>query len=279
MEPRNPLAAVTASVRADEAAVVTTRSEDDLDAIVRPNVQAVVLDPTALPPWVGAVADAVRARKLQLERVVLGDATAHEVRAWADRALAEVALAPEVRLALREDVGALVDRVANLTGASRFMVRVHTDAPNRRCGFHVDTVVPQAAPIGILRVYNGPGTEYVEPDNVTSTRDFYRHLARRERLEAEIRRAEQDDDRARHDAAMREIVEIDDNPGFLRRPDEIAVVPAGSLVVFKHLPVHLHWSNHPRGLAWIHRSPMVGGRRLVVNVSPREARPRPRAAR
>jgi hypothetical protein len=68
-----------------------------------------------------------------------------------------------------------------------------------------------------------------------------------------------------------EIMRLDREIDFLKRPCETLVAPAGSIVAFKHLDLSLHWSDHPKGLAWIHCSPMEGEPRLVVNITPARA--------
>jgi hypothetical protein len=122
----------------------------------------------------------------------------------------------------------------------------------------------------LLQVFNGRGTEYVHPDNVTSMRDFYRYLSERERLSKEMEKAWMQSQWARHDEILERITTLDERPYFLLQPDDIRTVPTGAIVAFKHVDARLHWSNHAKGLAWIHRSPMEGTIRLVVNVTARE---------
>jgi hypothetical protein len=250
----------------EEATVLVTGREADLEQ-VGGHVQAVVFVPPSSPAWLADVAHAVESGRLRFERTVLASATESEIEAWFERSVPRHALAPAVRRALKEDVLSLVRRAAATFRASRFMLRAHTDAPNRRCGFHVDTVPTGAPTVGYLRVYNGTGTEYVESRNVTSMRDFYRELSRRERL---VRQWTHDSS----EGTLAEIGELDERPAFLRDADGIFVAHAGTVVAFVHLDVRLHWSEHPKRLAWIHRSPMEGAARLVVNVAAREPRAR-----
>jgi Protein of unknown function (DUF1826) len=261
----------------DRAVIVRTRDEGELARIVEPHVQAVIYEPQPLPSWLAMVATAVESRALVVPRTVLPQANADEIAAWLSEHLRDGAVAPDVRDALFDDVLALVTRLGRSTGATRFMLRIFTAAPTTECAFHVDTVPPGAPPWGLLRVYNGAGTGFVEPDNVTSMAAFYRYLGRRERLERERRAARADGDAAAFDRLEGEIARLDGACSFLEHPDEVFVAPAGAIVAFKHLPAGLHWTPHTSAKAWIHCSPMHGAARLVVNVtSPELARRRPR---
>jgi hypothetical protein len=144
------------------------------------------------------------------------------------------------------------------------MARIFTEPPTRRCGFHVDTVPPQAPTVGALRVYNGASTEYVEPADVRGMTVFYGYLSRRERLSRALGRAEQGGDGARATALLVELVAMDDRPDFLRPGATVRQVPAGSPVLFKHVDIRSHWSAHPVRHAWVHRSPVAGTPRLVA---------------
>ncbi|NJP88839.1 DUF1826 domain-containing protein [Nonomuraea sp. FMUSA5-5] len=208
--------------------------------------------------WLGALAGAVETGRLTVPRVSLEGVTAGQVTVWARSALA--ALEAPLRYALMADLLDLVERVCELGGIRRVLVRAFTEAPTGRCGFHVDTVAPQAPPFGALRVYNGACTEYVEPEDVEDVRRFYAYLSRRERL-------------ARGGGEVPPV--MDACPDFVRAGAAIRAVPPGAVVFFRHLDVRRHWSEHPPRAAWIHRSPMAGGPRLVVNVSPAERRRRP----
>jgi hypothetical protein len=256
------------------ALVVRSDREDDLERIGDAEVQAVVFEPPRPPSWLDELAEALESGRFFFERTVLGSVDLPEIDRFLKTRLPASAVSSSVRHALTDDILALVERVAVATGASRFMFRAHTDAPNRRCGFHIDTVPPGAPAVGYLRVYNGAGTDYVEPQNVSSVGDFYRHLSRRERLEHEVRRA---GGTARREGLLEQLVQLDDRPEFMLDPKAVCVAPARSIVAFKHLDARLHWSNHPKHLAWIHRSPMHGERRLVVNVSARGPSARRRA--
>jgi hypothetical protein len=260
------LAASPAQARREdvEATTLVTRREADLEH-VGGDVQAVVYVPPSPPWWLADLADAVESGRLHFERIVLACATATEIAAWFEASFPRHVLAPSVRRAVKEDVLWLVRRAGATSRTSHVMFRAHTDAPSRRCGFHVDTVPAGAPTVGYLRVYNGAGTDYVEPRNVSSIGDFYRHLSRRERL---VRAwAQQPSERL-----LAELRDLDERPEFLVEPDDVRVAPAGAAVAFVHLDVRLHWSDHPKRLAWIHRSPMTGAPRLVVNVAAREPR-------
>jgi hypothetical protein len=254
------------SSTADRAVILRTAYESDLQRIAEETVQAVIYEPEPLPAWLTAVAAAVQSEAFVVPRTVLPHATANEVAAWL-AGLPDRGLAPDVRDALFDDVLSLVGRLARGTGASHFMVRMFTAAPTTECGYHVDTVPRRAPPWGLVRVYNGAGTGFVEPDNVVSVAEFYRYLARRERLERERGAARAECNTEAYDRLDAEIDALDRAPSFLERPEEIHIVPAGAIVAFKHVDVGLHWTAHAKAKAWIHCSPMCGAPRLVVNVT------------
>ena len=176
---------------------------------------------------------------------------------WARDALGT--LNRPVREGVVADLADLVGRVCAMGAIRRVLIRAFTEAPTRRCGFHVDTVPPQAPTVGALRVYNGASTEYVDPEDVEDVRRFYGYLSRRERLTRGIG----------EDVVP---LEMDACPDFVRSGTEIKLVPQGASVFFQHLDVREHWSGHPARAAWIHRSPMAGTARFVVNISPAERR-------
>ncbi|TYC21008.1 hypothetical protein FXF52_28200 [Micromonospora sp. MP36] len=195
-----------------------------------------------------------------------------EVVAWARGACA--VLPHRVRGPLLDDLAELCQAVCVAGGTRQLLARIFTEAPTRRCGFHLDTVPPQAPVVGALRVYNGATTEYVEPADVRDMPAFYAHLSRRERLSHRT---------ADDPHAVATLCGMDDAPEFLRPDAAVRRVPDGVAVFFRHLDITRHWSAHPVAAAWIHRSPMAGTRRLVVNLSPVERATRPprpeRAAR
>jgi hypothetical protein len=165
----------------------------------------------------------------------------------------------------------IVEQVIAAADVRRVMVRVFTEAPTRRCGFHVDTVPPHAPTTGAVRVYNGPTTEYVAGHDVRSMKDFYAYLSRRERMSREAGTRTCGDAPAR--AALGALVAMDETPSFLRPHAPVHRVPSDATVYFKHIDVRRHWSPHPVTDVWIHRSPMQGPPRLVLNVSPAERGP------
>lgn len=245
-----------------QSRVLYTDVEGELARIVEPGVQAVIWLPTEQPDWLGEVAAAVEEGQLDVPRTVLDDVTQEDVERWLATRLQNDALTPGTRQALVADVISLVRRMGALTGCDHFMVRVLTATPNRHCGYHVDTVMPGGAPWGLVRVYNGKGTSYIDSDAVSSMRDFYSYLGRRERL---VRDAlDQPDAAAALDA-------MDADLPFLTvaSADATKIVPAGSVVAFRHLDIGRLWSDHAPSLAWIHCSPMAGTPRLVVNVTAR----------
>ncbi len=258
--------------------VLQTHDERELDLIANANVQAVIYVPPVLPHWFAELALAVRNGTFQVPRTVLSSTRREEVDDWLEINLPTEILRPESRHALKTDILALLDRFVLLNNATRFMLRILTATPNDECGFHVDTVLPGAPAWGLLRVYNGAGTEYVLPANVTSMADFYRYLARRERLERERRTARCEGCSQAIAELEREIVTLDNERSFMKRPDEVLIAPSGSIVAFKHLDIRSHWSSHSKGTAWIHCSPMAGECRLVINITAQETTP-PRVLR
>lgn|SRR6266850_798409 len=266
-----------AASQPDYALLVRTRDERDLGRIVETHVQAVIYQPQPPPPWLAGIAAAVESGTFVIPRTILPLATADDIAKWLARNICDDGLAADVRDELFGDILGLVAKLGDYAGASRFMLRIFTAEPTTECGFHVDTVPCGASPCGLLRVYNGAGTAFVEPDNVTSIPDFYRYLSRRERLERERRDARANGDTSVLDRVERDIVCLDAGHSFLRRPGEIYIAPPGSIVAFKHLDAGLHWTSHAKAKAWIHCSPMHGVPRLVVNVtSPEPALRRPR---
>jgi hypothetical protein len=251
----------------DEACIVQTDNQRDLVRIRSWSVQAVIYVPRALPDWFLNLAAAVENGALEVPRTTLHNVTHDEVKMWVEVNVSTTRLCCEVLNALKTDIMELVDCLAGLTNARRFSLRIFTGAPTTDCGFHVDTVPPGAPRCGLLRVYNGVGTAYVEPANVTSTRDFYHYLSRRERLERERAVARRNAAFEDCERLEREIKQLDLQPGFLKHRSQVQIAPAGSIVAFKHLDISRHWSNHGKELAWIHCSPMQGNPRLVINIS------------
>lgn len=255
--------------------VVTSHDAAALDAIASEGVQAVICRCDDPPPWLVEVAAAVRGGRFELPRACPHDLDRDALTAWLARASAAGGLDTGLGAALTADIASLADRLTALTGADRYTLRIFTEAPTSECGFHVDTVPPGTPTVGLLRVYSGAGTAYATADNVTSMADFYRYLARRERLVRDRSRARNRGDKAALDRLDRDIGDIDASPAFLLRPTDVPVAPAQAVVAFEHLDVRDHWSG--TATAWIHSSPMAGETRLVVNLS--AARPLPPSAR
>ncbi len=261
------MASTTRIVASQQARILRTHEESDLDQITSPDVQAVVYTPSALPDWFNDVAAAVEQEFLQIPRTILPAADQREIDVWLENHLSSDVLAPAGRKALKQDILGLTERLASVTGTSRFHFRIFTGRPTNTCGFHVDTVGPGAVNCGLLRVYNGAGTEYVDPDDVINMRDFYRYLSRRERLERERGEARACGDAEQCTKLDAEIQALDQERAFMTPASIVQVAPSRSIVAFKHLDVRLHWSDHSKALAWIHCSPMSGQPRLVVNVT------------
>ncbi|WP_428265313.1 DUF1826 domain-containing protein [Haliangium sp.] len=261
IKPRADAAAVASTI------IVRTLDEHELVRILEPQVQAVVYAPPALPAWMGELAGAVAAGEFRVRRTILGEVTGAEIAGWLEDNLPVGVVAEAVRDALVADVLALVERQRAMTESSRFMLRIFTGAPTRDCGFHVDTVPPGAPRFGLLRVYNGAGTDYVEPAALISMRGFYRYASRRERLAREWAEARAGDDESVRRRALADLVQLDEERAFLAGPERVETAPAGAIVAFRHLDVRHHWSTDERHRAWIHCSPMQGEPRLVVNVT------------
>ena len=269
----------------DDAIVVVTQSLRDLALILGADVQAVIFIPPTPPAWLPEVAASVEAGRLRLPRSVLPHATRDEIAMWLEQNVRVGMVNEPARGCLISDILELTDRLRALVSAGgallarRFMLRIFTEAPTTECGFHVDSVPPAAPRIGLLRVYNGAGTLYAEPANVTSMTDFYSDLAQRDRLVKARLRAREACDTGMLQRLKQEIAAHDAARPFLRRPDEIAEAPSGSIVAFKHIDVRRHRSAHAKADAWLHCSPMTGAARLVVNLTVPQPAHRPIAAR
>ena len=226
-------------------------------AIRFPGVLALLLKDASHPLWMEELARAVQEERFQLDRSELnGDID--RLATWLERNLPRDGVAVQTRDALISDILRLMHLLEDLTSAGWYKLRIFTAVPNRRCGFHVDTVPPAAPVWGALRVYNGEGTDWVAPHQVRSMGMFYDWLQRRDRV---VRRYYPAGDNAPLEA-------LDDALDFLVDGARIHRVAAGTTVIFKHLDASEHWCDHPADQAWLHCSPMRGRPRLVVNISP-----------
>ena len=196
--------------------------------------------------------------------------TSAEIHNWLKECIPVEGVTAATREALIQSLLKLVECAQDLTGASQFMIRLFTGRPNCRCGYHVDTVPSGAPAVGILHVFNGAPTLYVDSENVTTMRDFYEYLGVRERLARLMTRAQGKGDHGRYLEAMQNIRQFDTKPPFLRDPDNVNTIPAESIIAFKQVDSRMHWSDHPASLAWIHASPSEGTPRLVVNIAGRD---------
>ncbi|MGW1171574.1 hypothetical protein [Streptomyces sp. NPDC002550] len=239
----------------------------DIRHAADPEWCAVIVSPGHEEPWLQELSVAVTSGRLTIPRTVLPAVTLAELAAWG--ATVTAGLPGDVATALVDDMVAIAERVVHTDRASieRVQVRSFTESPTRRCGFHVDTVPAQAPVIGALRVYNGATTEYVEPCDVLSVTAFYDYLSRRERL-SRVLDEPASTGPVTAESAHAELTAMDEAPQFLRAGGVIRRVPERATVYFKHLDIRRHWSPHPLAEAWIHRSPMNGAPRLVLNVSP-----------
>lgn len=247
-----------------------THEESDLRRVCAPDITAVVLDPQSLPEWFVPLGAAVQSRSLQVVRTVLEDASRDQIRMWLD---AEIEISTlgitDLKDAVIADLLHLVDLAALVTGGDRFIFRIFTEAPTRHCGYHVDTVPAGAPPWGILRVYNGAPTTYVDPGSVGSMAEFYRYFNRRERLVREMSGGNN------AEAALQELCDLDERSPFVRDVGDVHVVPRSAVVAFTHLDLQEMFADSVRQAPWIHCSPMTGGVRLVANVTSRRGNRRP----
>jgi hypothetical protein len=251
--------------------VLVTHDVEELARVREPGVAAVVLKHEPQPGWLAPLGESVETGRLRVRRTVLSDVTEPEIRTWLHDGIAVDIDLVDLKDTLVNDLVHLVALTRAVTGGERFVFRLFTEAPRRHCGYHVDTVVPGAPPWGLVRVYNGGTTSYVDPAGVTSMTDFYRYFGRRERL---VRLAETEADAAAKD----EVVCLDEAPAFVNDRQAVRAVPDGAIVAFTHLDVREMFAPSVTQPPWIHCSPMRGSVRLVVNVSAvRGARPRPRA--
>jgi hypothetical protein len=162
----------------------------------------------------------------------------------------------------------LADSLTRISGCRGILLRLFTEAPSQYCGFHMDTVMPGCPPFGLLKVYNGQGTQYVSPADVESMREFYDYLGRRERLGHELKSAITGGNTSEAERLKSVIHALDHSLPFLKRGAPVQEARAGSTVAFRHLDVRGHWAEHDPDRAWIHCSPMTGVIRLVANLTP-----------
>ena len=242
-----------------------------LEQVCRPGVLAVIVDGGEPESWEVELADSVRRGAFTVQRCTLNierpEVLVHEF----ERCLPSEGLSFETRLALIDDLASLGEALAQIAGCHALMLRLLTEAPSSHCGFHVDTVSTRLPPYGLLKVYNGAGTRYVNPADVRGNPEFYAYLGRRERLAREWRRAQEEDEQAVAAALRASMAALDEALPFLRPDAPVHELRAGSTVAFRHLDVSQHWAEHNQALAWIHCSPMMGEPRLIANFTPLDA--------
>jgi hypothetical protein len=244
---------------------------DDGSAVMKmrsPGVLAVVVEPTARAAWEEELAGAVERGAFVIDRCTLTVDRSEELPYVLEQRLSHTGLSFETRLALIDDLANLADSLTRLSGCRGILLRLFTEAPSQYCGFHLDTVMPGCPPIGLLKVYNGQGTGYVNPPDVKSMSDFYDYVRLRERLGRELKTAITDENAYEAERLKRVIHALDQSLPFLKRGATVHEVRAGSTVAFRHLDIRDHWTEHDVDRAWIHCSPMAGVIRLVVNLTP-----------
>jgi Protein of unknown function (DUF1826) len=249
-------------------AVLVVGDEGELARVREPSVQAAIFAPSQRPPWETDVAAAVESGRYVIERCTFSVERCEALVQALEQRLADQGLPYATRLALIDDLASLGERLAAIAGCRGVMVRLLTEAPTEHCGFHVDTVTPGVPGYGVLKVYNGDGTLYVDPPEVAGMRRFYDYLGRRERLVRDWQRAA-DAGRVREaDEQHAALRALDAALPFIRRPSSVQEVPPGATVAFRSLDIGEHWSDHAPDRAWIHCSPMTGATRLVANFTP-----------
>lgn len=247
-----------------QAATAADRFEPDwIRAHLAPGLQALLLGAPPRPAWLDELDRAVRVGHFQIRRSELAGLDIDRMATWLERNIAHEGVSPTARDGLISDILRMAHLIEDLTSARWYKLRIFTAAPDRRCGFHVDTVPPGAPVWGALRVYNGEGTDWVAPSAVRSMAEFYHWLQRRDRI---VRLYTPPGRDAR-------LERLDRCPEFLAEGAQIQQVPSGTTVIFRHLPASALWSDHSPDEAWIHCSPMQGTTRLVVNISPDRRRP------
>ena len=250
--------------------VVCSREAAALVQMRRPGVQAVIVAPQPPAPWEAALAERVRCGAFVVPRCTINVPRPEALVHALEQSLSEDGLDFETRLALIDDLAALGDSLAQLAGCSALMLRLFTEAPTRHCGFHVDTVAPGVPPFGLLKVYNGAGTRYVEPGALAGTEAFQAYQERRERLAREWREALGAGFEQEAQARLAALRSIDDTLPFLRPSGAVHEIEARAVVAFRHLDVSLHGAADAVAKAWVHCSPMEGESRLVANFTPLE---------
>lgn len=253
--------------------VLVAASADELANVARPGVEAVIHLPNHRAPWEADVAAAVESSSFVVERCTLEFARPETLVHELAQRLPERGLGWETRLALIDDLAGMAERLATIASCSGIMLRLFTEVPTRHCGFHVDTAPPDCPPYGLLKVYNGSGTTYVEAADVSSVRGFYQYLGQRERWSREYGQALGAGDEVDAGRVRSELEALDRAPPFMQPGSSLHEVPAGAQVAFRLLDVRDHGSDHPRDRAWIHCSPMEGQARLVANFTPLDGLP------
>ncbi len=250
------------------AAIVFTQDAAHLEQISRPGVQAVIFVPAQPDPWQTELAVAVECGAFVVERCSLMVERIEALVSVLEDRLPQDGLSFETRLALIDDLAALADRLSAIVGCRGLMLRLLTEAPTQHCGFHIDTVAPGRPPFGLLKVYNGQGTHYIDSTDMIGVQDFYDYLGRRERFIRERHHALEAGRAAEAERFRSELEALDAALPFLRPDAPVRDVPTGATVAFRHLDASEHWSMHGKERAWIHCSPMAGVTRLVANLTP-----------
>ncbi|WP_347331863.1 hypothetical protein [Marinimicrobium locisalis] len=198
---------------------------------------------------------AIESERFIIPRYDVFDVELPTLANWLEFNLPSSPISKETRDALLSDILYVAQQVDTINPTKWFRLRIFTERPTTRCGFHVDTVPPGAPTWGAIKVYNGTGTLWVSPKDVRSMDLFYRHLQRHENH----RRLQLPD---QGHSPCENLTE------FCLPYATINHVEPGTTAFFKHINADRHGSDHPTDQAWIHSSPSDGPSRLVVNLSP-----------
>ena len=260
-DPESVVIMTDTNERAGHPILTMVTSVDELAAVTGDADVTAVFDRASprVADWEAELESAVVEGAFLVPRTELVGVSVDQIATWLDRTLPRAVVARDTRDSLLSELLRLVHIAEVSTATSSFRFRIFVAAPDRRCGFHVDTVAPALPTWGLLRVFNGAGTMFVDPADITSMGQFYHWLHQRDRLVREHAASSSalDASLSRHDQVL----------SFLRDGAAPKVVPSRTTVAFRHLDVRLHWTDHGTAQAWVHCSPMRGCPRLVVNVS------------
>jgi hypothetical protein len=144
-----------------------------------------------------------------------------------------------------------------------------TAAPDRRHGFHVDTTEAREPGVRVLRVFVGPGAEYIDPDDVIGEPEYYREFLTRASVSRRVPAAQWEAG-CPDPGIVARLARIDEAPSFLREGARVRNVPPGAIVAVATVPrcrMYAADIRSGRAVGWIHRSPAVGAPRCFAAAS------------